>query len=94
MLKKAFRFLAACGAALLAVGATNAAEAQTKLRCQSSFPPSSTSYENSKLFAERVKVLSGGRLEMEMMPGPAMRVDHASSHRNTAECFQIPKAGC
>jgi TRAP-type mannitol/chloroaromatic compound transport system substrate-binding protein len=89
MLSKASRFLAACGAALLAVAVTNAAEAQTKLRCQSSFPPSSMSYENSKLFAERVKVLSGGRLEMEMMPVgalvPAFEVMDAT-HRKVIDC--------
>ena len=89
VLKKAFRFLAACSAALLVVGATNAAEAQTKLRCQSSFPPSSTTYENSKLFAERIRVLSGGRLEMEMMPVgalvPAFEVMDAT-HRKVIDC--------
>lgn len=90
MLTKLSRFLVACGASLLAAGATAAAaQAQTKLRCQSSFPPSSTSYENSKLFAERIKTLSGGRLEMEMMPVgalvPAFEVMDAT-HRKVIDC--------
>ena len=83
------RLLAACGAALLALGAATAAQAQTRLRCQSSFPPSSMIHENAKLFAERVKVLSGGRLEVEMMPVgalvPAFEVMDAT-HRKVIDC--------
>ena len=90
MPSKLARFLVACAASLLAAGVTTvSAQAQTKLRCQSSFPPSSTSFENSKLFAERVKALSGGRLEMEMMPVgalvPAFEVMDAT-HRKVIDC--------
>ncbi len=90
MLKKASRFLVACGAALLAIGATTtAAEAQTKLRCQSTFPPSGMFHENAKLFAERVKALSGGRLELEILPVgalvPAFEVLDAT-HRKIIDC--------
>ena len=90
MRRKAFHFLVACGAALLALGTTTtAAEAQTKLRCQSSFPPSGMFHENAKLFAERVKALSGGRLELEFLPVgalvPAFEVLDAT-HRKIIDC--------
>ena len=62
----AYAAAAAC-AALLAVGATLPAvsHAQTKLRIQSAFPPKGTFADNLVFFAERVKVMSGGRLEIE-----------------------------
>ncbi|BAT58788.1 monocarboxylate 2-oxoacid-binding periplasmic protein precursor [Variibacter gotjawalensis] len=63
------RALAALGAILLAFGLGGTAEAQTtKLRFQSSFPPSGMFQENAVFFTERVKALSGGKLEIEMMP--------------------------
>ena len=45
-------------------------EAQTpqKLRFQASFPSSSLIFENFKFWAERVKAMSGGRLEIEVAP--------------------------
>jgi TRAP-type mannitol/chloroaromatic compound transport system substrate-binding protein len=66
------RFVAACGAALLAWGIADSADAQTKLRFQSAFPPSGMFNDNAKFFAERVKAISGGRLEIEMMPVGAL----------------------
>jgi TRAP-type mannitol/chloroaromatic compound transport system substrate-binding protein len=67
------RFLAIWGAALLALGMAAAAQAQTtKLRFQSSFPPSGMFHDNAKFFAERVKAISGGRLEIEFMPVGAL----------------------
>lgn len=48
------------------------AEAQTKLRIQSAFPPSSLIYENGKFWADRVKTLSGGRLTIDMLPAGAV----------------------
>jgi TRAP-type mannitol/chloroaromatic compound transport system substrate-binding protein len=44
----------------------------TKLRFQSAFPTSSLMFENSKYFTERVKALSGGRLQIEMLPSGAV----------------------
>jgi TRAP-type mannitol/chloroaromatic compound transport system substrate-binding protein len=61
-----------CCAALFGAAAVfpAAADAQTKLRIQSSFPPNTLFNDNAKIFSERVKVLSGGRLEIEMLaPG-------------------------
>lgn len=88
------RLLAACAAALLAVGigaaATPAAAQQPiKLRCQSTFPPTSLNTDNLKLFAERVKTLSGGRIEIEVLPVgalvPAFEVLDAV-HRRIIDC--------
>jgi TRAP-type mannitol/chloroaromatic compound transport system substrate-binding protein len=45
---------------------------QTKLRFQSSFPPSSLIFENSKYFTERVKAMTGGKLQIEMLPAGAV----------------------
>jgi TRAP-type mannitol/chloroaromatic compound transport system substrate-binding protein len=61
----------AAGAVLasLSVGATSVqAQAPQKLRFQASFPASSYSFDNFKFWAERVKVLSGGRLDIEVLP--------------------------
>ena len=46
------------------------AEAQTpvKLRFQASFPSSSTFFDTLKYWADRVKIMSGGRLEIEVLP--------------------------
>ena len=57
--------LAACVVAL-----APPVEAQTpqKLRFQASFPSSSLIFENFRFWAERVKVMSGGRLEIEVAP--------------------------
>lgn len=45
-----------------------AAEAQTKLKFSSAFPQSTNIYENYRQWAEKIKVLSGGRLEIEVSP--------------------------
>jgi len=86
---KVSRFLAACGAALLALGGATAAQAQTKLRCQSAFPPTGMFHDNAKFFAERVKAVSGGRLEIEMMSVgalvPAFEVLDAT-HKKVMDC--------
>jgi TRAP-type mannitol/chloroaromatic compound transport system substrate-binding protein len=44
------------------------AQAPQKLRFQASFPTASLIFENLKFWAERVKVMSGGRLEIEVAP--------------------------
>ena len=50
-------------------GLVSEARAQvTNLKFQASFPPSSLIFESSKLFAQRVELLSGGRLKIEMLP--------------------------
>ncbi len=86
---RAKRLLAACGAVLLGVGLATAAQAQTTLRCQSAFPPSGMFPQNAQFFAERVKALSGGRLEIEMMPVgalvPAFEVLDAV-HKKVIDC--------
>ncbi len=62
---RAYAAAGAC-AALLAVAATlpTVSHAQTKLRIQSAFPAKGTFADNLVFFAERVKVMSGGRLEI------------------------------
>ena len=62
------------GAALFAIGSATPAvsQAQQKLRFQSAFPPSSMIHENAKFWAERVKALSGGRLEIELLSAGAV----------------------
>jgi len=55
------KLLLAC---LLAAALPVAVDAQTKLRMQSAFPAKGTFADNLAFFAERVKVMSGGRLEI------------------------------
>ncbi len=64
------RLLAAGCAAALAVAAALPAvsHAQTKLRIQSTFPPNTLFTASGTYFAERVKLLSNGRLIIEMLP--------------------------
>ena len=42
--------------------------AQTKIQMQSAFPPKGTFADNLVFFADRVKVMSGGRLEIDAIP--------------------------
>jgi TRAP-type mannitol/chloroaromatic compound transport system substrate-binding protein len=60
----------AAGLSILALVLPPPVEAQTpqKLRFQASFPSSSLIFENFKYWAELVKVMSGGRLEIEGAP--------------------------
>ena len=51
-------------AMLLALAVPGVSQAQTKLRMQSAFPPKGTFADNLVFFAERVKAMSGGRLEI------------------------------
>jgi TRAP-type mannitol/chloroaromatic compound transport system substrate-binding protein len=48
------------------------AQAPTKLRFQSAYPPSGLAFENSKFFVERVRALSGGKLQIDMLPPGAV----------------------
>jgi TRAP-type mannitol/chloroaromatic compound transport system substrate-binding protein len=68
---KLTRILAAV-IALAAVSTAAFAQPATKLRFESAFPASSLFFENSKYFAERVKAMTGGRLQIEMMPPGAV----------------------
>jgi TRAP-type mannitol/chloroaromatic compound transport system substrate-binding protein len=67
----ALRLFAVAGALALAA-ASAAAQPVTKLRFQGAFPASSLMFENSKFFTERVKALSAGRLQIEMLPPGAV----------------------
>jgi TRAP-type mannitol/chloroaromatic compound transport system substrate-binding protein len=49
-----------------------AAEPVTKLRFESAFPVSTLLYENSRYFLERVKAMSDGKLQIEMLPPGAV----------------------
>jgi TRAP-type mannitol/chloroaromatic compound transport system substrate-binding protein len=51
---------------------TASAQSLTKLRFESTFPASGYIFESSKYFAERVKAMSGGRLQVEMLPPGAL----------------------
>jgi TRAP-type mannitol/chloroaromatic compound transport system substrate-binding protein len=48
------------------------AHAQTKLRFQAAFPSSTLIFENFQFWADRVKAMSGGRLEIEVLPAGAV----------------------
>lgn len=64
------RWLAAGAAAaclLLSQPEPAAAQAPQKLKFQASFPSSSLIFENFRFWADRVKVMSGGRLEIEVL---------------------------
>lgn len=67
-------FAAMIAALFLALAGTQPASAQapTKLRFQAAFPASSLIFENFKFWAERVKALSGGRLQIETLPPGAV----------------------
>ena len=58
----------AVGATVAIVGSAPALAQTQKLRFQASFPASSYNFDNFKWWADRVKLLSGGRLEIEVLP--------------------------
>ena len=68
------RLAAAVAASAMALtAAAPTVEAQTtptpqKLRFQASFPSSSTFFDTFRSWSERVKAMSGGRLEVEVLP--------------------------
>ena len=63
------RWFAGLAIACLAILGSFSANAQApqKLRFQASFPPSSTFFDTFRYWSERVKVMSGGRLEIEAL---------------------------
>ncbi|MDX2159234.1 MAG: TRAP transporter substrate-binding protein [Hyphomicrobiaceae bacterium] len=71
-----FRGLAAaCSAAVVACALAAPADAQQaprKLKFSSAFPASTTIYDNFKWWADRVKLMSGGRLEIDISPPGAI----------------------
>jgi TRAP-type mannitol/chloroaromatic compound transport system substrate-binding protein len=71
---KLYRFLSLAMATLFlsTVLFSSESQAQTKLRIQSGFPPSSLIYLNSLYFAKQVSALSGGRLVIEILPPGAV----------------------
>ena len=65
--------LAATVALALAMApGTASAQKVTKLRFESVFPPATLFFENSKYFIDRVRALTGGRLQIEMLPPGAI----------------------
>jgi len=94
--------VAGLSAALLVASAPTAADAQTpqKLRFQASFPASSYSFENFKWWSDRVKLMSGGRLDIEVLPAgtlvPAFEVLDATHKQvidggHTAAAYWVGK---
>lgn len=66
-----YRGLAAVAATVGMLFSTLASPVQaqtTKLRFQASFPQSSTFFDTFKEWSDRVKLMSGGRLEIEVLP--------------------------
>jgi len=56
------------GAMSIAVAGSVPAQTPIKLKFSSAFPQSTLIYDNFKWWADRVKVVSGGRLEIEVSP--------------------------
>ena len=66
---KVRRWIAAIwSTALLVIAAAPSAQAQQKLRFQSVLPSSTLMFQNAKFWAEKVRTMSGGRLEIEILP--------------------------
>lgn len=96
------RVLAAGIAVLVIASTANVAAAQgaQKLRFQASFPGSSTFMDTFKYWTERVKTMSGGRLDVEALPAgtlvPAFEVLDAVHKRvidggHTAAAYWVGK---
>jgi TRAP-type mannitol/chloroaromatic compound transport system substrate-binding protein len=86
----------------VAVAGAMPAMAQTtkKLRFQASFPASSYSFDNFRFWSERVKLMSGGRLDIEVLPAgtlvPAFEVLDAAHKQvidggHTAAAYWVGK---
>ena len=58
--------------ATLAFAGTALAQQPRTLKMQSAVPPSSTTQDAFKFFAERVDKLTGGNLKIEALPGGAV----------------------
>ena len=63
-----FTQIVAAACAFAVVCATASAQTVTKLKFESVFPPAGLFFESSKYFADRVKAMTGGRLQTEMLP--------------------------
>ena len=97
-MKRFQRFILACCAGLLLFANAEPVEAEQKLRFQSALPTSTLMFQNAKFWAERVKALSGGRLDIEVLPAgsvvPAFEVLDAVHKRvldggHTAAAFWV-----
>ena len=64
--------VAAIALALAIVPTTAPAQRVTKLRFESTFPVATLIFENARYFSERVKAMTGGRLQIEMLPPGAV----------------------
>jgi len=62
----------AVAATLVLQPQTTLAQSKFKLKFQATWPAGSTLYENFLMFAEQVKKMSGGRLEIETLPAGAV----------------------
>jgi TRAP-type mannitol/chloroaromatic compound transport system substrate-binding protein len=89
----------ACGVAF-ANSASAVAQTTQKLRFQSSFPASSYSFDNFKYWSDQVKLMSGGRIEIEILPAgtvvPAFEVLDATHKQvidggHTAAAYWVGK---
>ena len=58
-------FSGGMAAAVLLASTWVPASAQTKMRVQASFPPTSVAMDGFRLWADRVKTMSAGRIDME-----------------------------
>jgi TRAP-type mannitol/chloroaromatic compound transport system substrate-binding protein len=67
-----FTSILAAACAFAVVSATASAQTVTKLKFESVFPPAGLFFESSKYFADRVKAMTGGRLQIEMLPPGAV----------------------
>ena len=67
-----FMRLLAIAIPLVAVCPAAADDQVTKLKFESAFPVSTLLFENSKYFVERVKAMTGGKLQIEMLPPGAV----------------------
>ena len=64
--------LVSAASATLAFAGTALAQQPRTLKIQSAVPPSSTTQDALKFFAERVEKLTGGQLKIESLPGGAV----------------------
>ncbi len=85
---------------LLSATSDLSAQSTQKLRFQASFPASSYSFDNFRWWSERVKLMSGGRLEIEVLPAgtlvPAFEVLDATHKQvidggHTAAAYWVGK---
>ena len=67
-----WKAILACLMGLTLLAANGAASAQQKIRMQTAVPSASIYFELLQRYAERVKAMSNGRLEIEVLPDGAI----------------------